>query len=141
MDVKAETSPGPASSAPPIKRAILATLAVIGAFLFIATSFHGSRATGSDVASGNVSGTAAVRGSHAAQPSAQSSDAEISDQNGSGTVSFHGYACTVNCSGHRAGYDWAKQRGISNPNDCPSLMPNLHSLTEGCWAATGREGP
>ena len=27
---------------------------------------------------------------------------------------FKGYACTVDCSGHKAGYEWAEQKAISS---------------------------
>src|ERR1019366_2292361 len=27
---------------------------------------------------------------------------------------FHGYACTVDCSGHEAGYQWAENHGIDD---------------------------
>ena len=44
----------------------------------------------------------------------------------------HGYECTVDCSGHNRGYDWAKGEGIIDPSDCSG-----HSLSfiEGCRAA------
>jgi len=55
---------------------------------------------------------------------------------------FHGYACTnLSCSGQRTGYAWAEEHGIDNPDDCPIDPHNSHSLTEGCWAEAGREGP
>jgi hypothetical protein len=52
---------------------------------------------------------------------------------------FHGYACTNNCSGHEAGYDWANELGITDRGDCPIDPHNSHSFTEGCWAAAGRD--
>jgi hypothetical protein len=54
---------------------------------------------------------------------------------------FHGYVCTVDCSGHKIGFSWAKERGITDPGDCPPVPHNLQSLEEGCWAAAGRPGP
>lgn len=54
---------------------------------------------------------------------------------------FHGYFCTVDCSGHIAGYNWAIEHGLSDPYECPIDPHNSRSFTEGCWAATGREGP
>lgn len=42
---------------------------------------------------------------------------------------FGGYDCTEDCSGHKAGYDWAQQNGISDESDCSS---NSQSFNEGC---------
>lgn len=42
---------------------------------------------------------------------------------------FGGYECTEDCSGHKAGYDWAQQNGISDESDCGS---NSQSFNEGC---------
>jgi len=41
----------------------------------------------------------------------------------------HGDPCTVDCSGHQAGYDWAEVQGIDNPDDCGG---NSQSFIEGC---------
>jgi hypothetical protein len=54
---------------------------------------------------------------------------------------FHGYACTVDCSGHEKGYEWAQEHGVTDPDECPIDPNNSHSCTEGCWAFAGREGP
>src|ERR1043165_10013940 len=40
-------------------------------------------------------------------------------------------ACTENCPGHDAGYEWAVQKGITDPNDCGG---NSDSFVEGCMA-------
>lgn len=62
------------------------------------------------------------------------------DQEGYGTHSdgygvrqgaFYGYSCTGNCSGHRAGYNWAMRHGIVDPADCGGRS---NSFIEGCWA-------
>lgn len=47
-------------------------------------------------------------------------------------MSSHGYPCTVDCSGHDAGYDWAKGKGITDPAQCSG---NSLSFIEGCRAA------
>lgn len=44
---------------------------------------------------------------------------------------FHGYECTQDCSGHEAGYEWAEDKGISNPDDCGGKS---QSFIEGCRA-------
>ncbi|MER8583107.1 hypothetical protein NKG95_31160 [Mesorhizobium sp. M1423] len=42
---------------------------------------------------------------------------------------FGGNDCTEDCSGHKAGYDWAQQNGISDESACSS---NSQSFNEGC---------
>jgi hypothetical protein len=44
---------------------------------------------------------------------------------------FHGYICTDDCSGHRAGYAWAERNDITDPDDCGG---NSQSFIEGCEA-------
>ncbi|WP_140726554.1 hypothetical protein [Pseudomonas sp. Hp2] len=44
---------------------------------------------------------------------------------------WQGYTCTQDCSGHEAGYRWAEQRGIEDPDDCGG---NSQSFIEGCEA-------
>jgi hypothetical protein len=39
------------------------------------------------------------------------------------------YGCTVDCSGHDAGYRWAEQNDIDDPDDC---YGNSQSFIEGC---------
>jgi hypothetical protein len=46
---------------------------------------------------------------------------------------FGGYDCTDDCSGHKAGYNWADQNGITDANDCSG---NSQSFVEGCQAYT-----
>lgn len=50
---------------------------------------------------------------------------------------FHGYECTEDCSGHEAGYAWAEQNDISDPNDCGG---NSQSFIEGCEAWANENG-
>ena len=51
---------------------------------------------------------------------------------------FRGYPCTVDCSGHEAGYEWAERKGIEDPYDCGG---NSNSFIEGCqaWAEEQQE--
>lgn len=44
---------------------------------------------------------------------------------------FGGYECTEDCSGHRAGYEWAEENDISDESDCSG---NSTSFNEGCQA-------
>ena len=43
--------------------------------------------------------------------------------------SYAGDGCTVDCSGHEAGYEWAEEKGITDPDDCGG---NSWSFEEGC---------
>jgi hypothetical protein len=47
---------------------------------------------------------------------------------------FGGFDCTVDCSGHSAGYKWAEKKGITDEDDCP--YGNSQSFHEGCIAYT-----
>jgi hypothetical protein len=44
---------------------------------------------------------------------------------------FHGYACTQDCSGHEAGYEWAERHDVTDPDDCGGTS---RSFIEGCRA-------
>ncbi len=48
--------------------------------------------------------------------------------------SFGDFQCTVDCSGHEAGYEWAQRKGIDDEYDCP--QGNSQSFHEGCIAYT-----
>ncbi len=50
---------------------------------------------------------------------------------------FGGYECTVDCSGHKAGYEWAEAKGIQDELECDEILdtaPNRTSFYEGCMA-------
>ena len=47
---------------------------------------------------------------------------------------FGDFDCTVDCSGHEAGYNWADQHGIDDEKNCPD--GNSQSFHEGCIAYT-----
>ena len=51
--------------------------------------------------------------------------------------SYAGYGCTVDCSGHEAGYEWAAERDITDPDDCGG---NSWSFIEGCRAYAEENG-
>lgn len=46
---------------------------------------------------------------------------------------FMGYTCTKDCSGHKAGYEWAKKKNLTDPADCRGRS---NSFVEGCRAFT-----
>mgnify|MGYP000329271684 FL=1 len=50
---------------------------------------------------------------------------------GWGAGEFHGYECTKDCSGHKAGFAWAEKRGIREYSDCGGRS---RSFIEGCLA-------
>lgn len=56
-----------------------------------------------------------------------------------GDLYFHGYTCTEDCSGHEAGYEWAEENDITDPDDCGG---NSQSFIEGCesYAEEYQEG-
>ena len=57
---------------------------------------------------------------------------------------FHGWKCgDGDCSSHQAGYAWAAEHRIVNPQDCQEKLAKSKSdsFIEGCWAFTGAQGP
>ncbi|MES9948977.1 MAG: hypothetical protein ABW118_08465 [Candidatus Thiodiazotropha sp.] len=44
---------------------------------------------------------------------------------------FHGYPCTQDCSGHKAGYAWAEKKYITKRENCGGKS---NSFIEGCYA-------
>lgn len=64
-----------------------------------------------------------------AEAAAERAEAEVSDT----TYADQGqpYGCTDDCSGHEAGYQWANEHEVANPEDCSG---NSASFIEGCRA-------
>lgn len=50
---------------------------------------------------------------------------------------YAGYGCTVDCGGHEAGYQWAAENGITDPDNCGG---NSWSFVEGCRAYAEENG-
>jgi hypothetical protein len=95
-----------------------------------------------EVTAAPIAPAAAGGGGSEAADGADDAAADSSDRaDGAEAEMFHGYACTMDCSGHEAGYNWAEEHGITDPDDCPIDPHHSHSFTEGCWAFAGREGP
>ena len=44
---------------------------------------------------------------------------------------FKGYICTLDCSGHEAGYQWAEDHDIDDADECGG---DSQSFIEGCRA-------
>lgn len=53
-------------------------------------------------------------------------DVDISNN----SLEFNGYPCTVDCSGHEAGYDWAEEKGVTQ-DDVDNYSGNSDSFREG----------
>jgi hypothetical protein len=53
---------------------------------------------------------------------------------------FHGFGCLGSCAGHEAGYAWAAEQSITQPEDCDG---NSWSFVEGCaaWVIENYEAP
>lgn len=51
--------------------------------------------------------------------------------------SYGGDGCTQDCSGHEAGYNWAIERGIDDPDNCGGKS---WSFEEGCRAYAEENG-
>jgi len=49
---------------------------------------------------------------------------------------FSGYDCTDDCSGHKAGFRWAEEKGIVDEGDCDAAgdHSSASSFAEGCKA-------
>jgi len=47
------------------------------------------------------------------------------------SITRDNWECTGDCSGHNAGYEWAADKGISDPSDCGGKS---ESFIEGCEA-------
>lgn len=62
------------------------------------------------------------------QPDTLSNDS-VPSQTYTPSRSFGGYPCIGDCSGHEAGYNWAEENGIDDPDDCDG---NSDSFIEGC---------
>ena len=48
---------------------------------------------------------------------------------------FGGYECTIDCSGHKAGYEWAEAEGVTDQSQCLIILrlnPRKTSFYEGC---------
>ncbi len=65
-----------------------------------------------------------------------SADRWRADKHLEGSKTFKGYGCRDDCSGHRAGYEWAQRNGLRSASQCSG---NSESFIEGCVAfAEGR---
>jgi len=49
----------------------------------------------------------------------------------SSSKTFHGSSCTDDCSGHKAGYNWAAKKGLTSEDECGGRS---NSFIEGCRA-------
>lgn len=68
---------------------------------------------------------------HHSQASTATTEDDSDDDSADNPETFHGDPCTVDCSGHQAGYDWAERHDITDEDDCGG---NSESFIEGCKA-------
>jgi hypothetical protein len=68
---------------------------------------------------------------HHSQASSAAAESYSDDGGADGPGTFHDDPCTVDCSGHQAGYDWAEQHDIDDLDNCGG---NSESFIEGCKA-------
>lgn len=45
-------------------------------------------------------------------------------------LQYRGFPCTKDCGGHRAGYQWARRKGLTRRSQIPTTVHN--SFYEGC---------
>jgi hypothetical protein len=121
------------------RTALIAVVVIAGAILFAALQSAHAPAPDSGYAPVGAARPSVLYSSNAPDASAVSGYGAAGAR--FGNLTFHGYACTLDCSGHEAGYRWGKVSGASRPGDCPNMPPYFHSVTEGCWAEAGRQGP
>ncbi len=81
------------------------TVVIVGVFYFLGKEDKG---TSSSTATGT---TISV-------PSSVSLESDHSNNTSSRPLYFGAYPCTSDCSGHEAGYEWAENNGISDPDEC-----------------------
>lgn len=63
--------------------------------------------------------------------STSSNSYEDSESYSEDVVTSENWKCTSDCSGHEAGYEWAADKGITDPDDCGGKS---NSFIEGCEA-------
>lgn len=71
------------------------------------------------------------------ETSVSSTPVQATDEASKSGLTFHGYDCIVDCSGHEAGYEWAEEHDITDPSDCSG---NSQSFIEGCQAYAEEQG-
>ena len=74
---------------------------------------------------------------NAPQADAQNPRIQRSSPTSDTSLTFHGYECTQDCSGHEAGYQWAQEHDIDDPDNCGG---NSESFIEGCRAYAEEQG-
>jgi hypothetical protein len=130
-----------------VKRAIVILMVVAAAILWYQGDRQTRGASSRVVPPAAAIATEAAVGPGSSRTADTSSDDDTTSDNDATAedkeagLTFHGYACTQSCQGHEAGYNWAADHDITDPDDCPIDPHNSHSFTEGCWAEAGREGP
>lgn len=55
-------------------------------------------------------------------------------QSGTYQDTYGDEGCTSDCSGHEAGFEWAREQGITSEDDCSSHGDSEGSFAQGCRA-------
>lgn len=124
-----------------MRRAFVIGLLVVAGALGVGAWAHSTAPAPDASQSTTVAAPAAAAAVDAGRDEQTDGAADARSDSTTDADTFHGYTCTVDCSGHEAGYQWADDNGITDPDDCPIDPHNSHSFTEGCWAFAGRDGP
>lgn len=108
-------------------KALVFWVVVIGALIW----WDHSQSSTPSSASPRVSNSTDSDASYSSKSYDRSVDSSSSDSR-----TFDGYTCTVDCSGHEAGYQWAEEHDIDDEEACDTAADhsNSPSFGEGCKA-------
>jgi hypothetical protein len=138
--MQAEANATVQSAEPIVSKRNMATGVVVLAVLLLASrTWHGSEPAAAGGVPVQYSSSASFGGS--VPPVAASGGSTAAGSVQAAMPTFHGYACTLDCSAHKFGYSIAKANHFYRLSDCPNAPVRFRSFQEGCWAAVGREGP
>lgn len=108
-----------APTAPPRRRALWVSLGILALLSVAYCNTRPAEAPSPPVMAEAVAEAAAGASTDPVTPAAVPSPA----------LYYRGDACTDDCSGHEAGYEWAKEKGIDDADDCDTASD---SFNEGC---------
>lgn len=104
----------------------LAVAAVIVMLVFVFWRFIPQGGSASSSAAPEPASSSAA--AESASPEPENSENKQDEQ------TFHGYACSPDCSQQVQGYDDARNGNVASRDDCPKAPQVSESYAEGCWA-------
>ncbi|TSC90016.1 MAG: hypothetical protein G01um10145_447 [Microgenomates group bacterium Gr01-1014_5] len=107
---------------------VLWVIGIAAFFLLIFSLFNSSSNSGTTT--NDRSATPIVDSTTSSNENIELNQAEEDVNINSDPPLFNGYPCTVDCSGHEAGYKWAEERGITQ-DDVDNYSGNSNSFMEG----------